>query len=178
MKLLILDLDETLIRAVEEPLVYQADFRAGNYHVYKRPYLDQFLSFCQESFRVGVWTTAGSDFAQIVVDNIFPNDFPLEFSWSRTRCTKAYDTERMQPYYIKNLAKLKRKGYQLEKMIMVDDTPQKLEKNYGNLVRVSEWVGDRTDKELLWLREYLAELDKVENIRTVEKRGWQTRYQV
>lgn len=33
--LLILDLDETLIYATEEPLEWEADFRVGHYHVYQ-----------------------------------------------------------------------------------------------------------------------------------------------
>jgi len=82
----------------------------------------------------------------------------------------------MQPYYIKDLAKLKRKGYCLEQMIMVDDTPQKLERNYGNLVRVKEWLGNTEDNELLLLKKYLTDLKDINNIRQVEKRGWQSRY--
>ena len=62
-KLLILDLDETLIHATEKPLENKADFRTKLYHVYKRPYVEMFLEFCQEHFLVGVWTTAGTDFA-------------------------------------------------------------------------------------------------------------------
>ncbi|MDQ4120460.1 MAG: hypothetical protein M3209_03335 [Acidobacteriota bacterium] len=38
-KLLVLDLDETLIYATEEELERKADFRAGQYLVYKRPFL-------------------------------------------------------------------------------------------------------------------------------------------
>ncbi len=42
-KLLILDLDETLIHATENELNFSADFRFDRYFIYKRPYLDQFL---------------------------------------------------------------------------------------------------------------------------------------
>lgn len=82
----------------------------------------------------------------------------------------------MEAYYIKNLKKLKRKGYHLEEIIMVDDTPRKLVKNYGNLVRVTEWLGDMEDNELLLLMQYLSDLKNVKNIRTIEKRGWQNIY--
>ena len=84
----------------------------------------------------------------------------------------------MEPYYIKNLSKLKRKGFRLEHIIMVDDTPKKLEKNYGNLVRITEWLGNIRDKELLKLIKYLTDLKEAENVRTIEKRWWQTHYQL
>ena len=176
LKLLILDLDETLIHATEEPLTYQADFKTELYLVYKRPFVDKFLEFCFQNFKVGVWTTAGNEFAEEVVQNIFPSDFTLEFLWSHQRCTRVFDSETLEVYYIKNLKKLKRQGYSLEEMIMVDDTPKKLERNYGNLVRVAEWLGEQSDRELLLLIQYLDYLKNIENIREIEKRGWKNRY--
>ena len=53
---------------------------------------------------------------------------------------------------------------------MVDDTPKKLERHYGNLVRIAEWLGDANDSELLILKEYLLELKEVSDVRKVEKR--------
>ena len=82
----------------------------------------------------------------------------------------------MEAYYIKNLKKLKRKKYCLKEIVMVDDTPRKLERNYGNLVRVTEWLRDTNDNELLSLMQYLADLKNVENVRKIEKRGWQNYY--
>lgn len=177
MKLLILDLDETLIYATEQKLERECDFQTELYHVYKRPHLDTFLAFCAEHFQVGIWTTAGANFADIVAANILREDYPLQFLWSRKRCTRAYDSELTEHYYVKNLAKLKRKGYKLEHVIMVDDTPRKLERNYGNLVQIKEWFGDPRDQELLRLMNYLMNLKEVEDIRTVEKRLWHINYQ-
>lgn len=176
MKLLILDLDETLIYATEEPLERRADFQTELYHVYKRPYVDEFLAFCRENFLVAVWTTAGAEFAQDVVEGVFPSDYPLQFLWSRERCSRTLNADTGERYLVKNLAKLKRKGYRLEEVLMVDDTPTKLERNYGNLIRVSEWLGDPADSELLALMGYLVELKRVPNVRTLEKRGWQRRF--
>jgi hypothetical protein len=44
-KLLILDLDETLVYATEEKLERQEDFIVGQYYVYKRPFYTSLLSF-------------------------------------------------------------------------------------------------------------------------------------
>ena len=177
LKLLILDLDETLIHAREQPLEREADFRTDFYFVYTRPFIDEFLEFCCQNFKVGVWTTAGEYFASDVVGNLFAEDYPLEFVWSHQRCTRVFDSEFLDYYYVKDLKKLKRRGYCLEKMIMLDDTPRKLERNYGNLIRITEWLGDLGDRELLFLIEYLTELKNVRNVRKIEKRGWKNRYQ-
>ena len=176
MKLLILDLDETLIYATEKPLERRADFQTELYYVYKRPHVTEFLEFCREHFSVAVWTTAGAAFAEEVVEKVFPSGYPLEFLWSRERCTKVYDADELEHYLVKDLAKLKRKGYRLESTLIVDDTPRKLERHYGNLIGVTEWLGDANDSELLILTEYLLELKEVSNVRNVEKRGWQRRF--
>ncbi|MAZ66240.1 MAG: hypothetical protein CMF25_03950 [Kangiellaceae bacterium] len=177
-KLLILDLDETLIHAVEAPLERPHDFETELYYVYKRPYVHEFLEFAKDLFEVAVWTSAGSDFAQTVYENVFGENYELQFMWSRERCTQYFNPEYYNHEYVKNLAKVKRRGYGLEDVIMVDDTPAKLRKNYGNLVRIEEFVGDPADKELLRLQAYLVDLEKEDNMRKVEKRGWASRYSV
>jgi NLI interacting factor-like phosphatase len=58
---------------------------------------------------------------------------------------------------------------------MVDDSPEKLIRNYGNLVRVAPFFGNKTDEELLLLMGYLKELKNVDSIRTLDKRGWKSK---
>jgi TFIIF-interacting CTD phosphatase-like protein len=52
----ILDLDETLIHAAEEPLGHEHDFLIGTYRVYRRPHLAEFLTSCSAAFRLAVST--------------------------------------------------------------------------------------------------------------------------
>lgn len=52
-KLLVLDLDETLVFSTEQELHRSADLRVSGYHVYKRPYLDAFLDYAFANFGVG-----------------------------------------------------------------------------------------------------------------------------
>ena len=77
---------------------------------------------------------------------------------------------------MKDLKKLRKRGYDLRQIIVVDNTPQKLNRSYGNLVRIDDFTGDRSDKELRRLMSYLEELAAAENIRSIEKRGWTMRY--
>jgi len=58
------------------------------------------------------------------------------------------------------------KGIGRESIIAVDDTPQKWERSYGNLVRVKPFEGKETDNELKYLLLYLDKLRYEENIRS------------
>lgn len=171
-KLLILDLDETLIYATEASLPRQADFLLEPYYIYKRPFLDVFLKNCLDWFEVAVWTSSTPSYAIAIVSAIFKNPKTLSFVWASDRCTVVYDLEWFEYYNRKNLKKIKRKGYRLESIIAVDDTPKKWERSYGNLVRVNPFEGDETDDELKYLLLYLEQLRYAENIRSVEKRFW------
>ena len=174
-QLIILDLDETLVYATQHELHYAYEFMAGPYFVYARPYLDEFISYCFDNFSVAVWTSSGSDYAEAVTNEIFSNKQSLKFIWSRERCVRRFDHHRYDYFYIKDLKKVKRNsfiGFPLERVIMVDNTPRKLIRNYGNLIKVSSFEGDLRDDELLYLMEYLDQMKFEPNIRRVDKRGW------
>lgn len=171
-KLLILDLDETLIYATETSLSRKADFLVEPYYIYKRPFLDVFLKNCFDWFEVAVWTSSTPSYAIAIVSAIFEKPEALSFVWASDRCTVAYDIEWFEYYYRKNIKKVKRKGYLLESIIAVDDTPQKWERSYGNLVRLHPFEGDENDDELKYLQLYLERLKSAGNIRSLEKRFW------
>lgn len=173
-KLLVLDLDETLIHATEEPLDREGDFVVASYHVYTRPHLNEFLEFAFNEFDVGVWTSAGHEYASDVVSAVFKRATPL-FLFSSRRCTLRRDLSTGEYVPVKRLSKLKSLGYKLEHIIAVDDTPEKHKENYGNLVQVPEYKGEVHDTELPLLSEYLRSLASEPNIRVVEKRGWRSR---
>lgn len=72
-KLLILDIDETLIYGTEASLPREADFLVEQYHIYKRPFLNVFLKKCLDWFEVGVWTSSTPSYATAIVSAIFEN---------------------------------------------------------------------------------------------------------
>lgn len=169
--LLILDIDETLLYADKEGLERLADFYVGNYRIYLRPHLQTFLDYAFENFDVAVWTSSSASYATKIVNRLLSPGQMLEFLWCRGRCTRRFDEEEQTHYWLKNFKKLK-KRYRLEQVLVVDDTPQKHERNYGNLVRISEFTGNEDDDALLRLIPYLEQLKEVENVRAIEKRGW------
>ena len=103
-KLLILDLDETLIYATEEKLKYEPDFIVGQYFVYKRPFLNEFLSFCFDNFEVSLWTTATKNYAEEILQKILNKNQNLKFLWTLERCTIAFDEEEREHYFVKKNA--------------------------------------------------------------------------
>lgn len=160
-------------------LEHQCDFQCSDYYVYKRPYLNEFLSFIVSSYDIAVWTSSSSEYAKCIISNIFPSSYQLKFIWSRERCTKSYvhpsESIDVDPHiYIKDLKKIKKRGYDLNQILVVDDSPKQLQRNYGNLIRVNQYSGERDDDELKLLEVYLQALNKYDNIRIIEKRGWQS----
>lgn len=174
-KLLVLDLDETLVHASEWPLEREADLRIHAYHVYLRPHVAPFIAWTLAHFDVGVWTSSGRRYAEPLVERIFPAG-SLRFLWCSERCTLARNWTTGDYDWVKPLQKLKRRGHALESILAVDDTPSKHKRNYGNLVTIAEFTGDPTDIELPRLAAYLETLRDVPNVRTIEKRRWRERF--
>jgi carboxy-terminal domain RNA polymerase II polypeptide A small phosphatase len=171
-KLLILDLDETLIHATEKELQFSYDFKFDKYYVHKRPYLEKFLIDISKHFSIGIWSSADDNYVTEIVKSIKPENVELEIIWGRSRCSIKRDYDLDTYIFEKRLDKLKKKGFRLEQIIIVDDTPEKSRTNYGNAIYIQEFSGNTIDEELKHLHDYLLTLKNVENIRTIEKRGW------
>lgn len=67
---------------------------------------------------------------------------------------------------------MKRIGFDLARVLIVDDTPKKLERNFGNAIYVKPYLGESEDDELLRLSAYLRTMEVVDDVRPIEKRGW------
>jgi RNA polymerase II subunit A small phosphatase-like protein len=180
--LLILDLDETLIHASKSTLDREADFVIFHYYIYKRPFLDEFLTSIEAYFRIAFWSSASDDYVEQVVDAIYPEPNKKEFVWGRKRCTPRaiiIDDDHRYSYdeyghynYIKRLKKVKDAGYPLERVLVVDDTPHKINNSFGNAIYMKEFNGELDDRELKKLLHYLITLKDMANVRLIEKRGW------
>lgn len=76
---IILDLDQTLISSEatedhnfekykEKSKKFRYDDMDGYYIVYSRPYLQDFLDYIFENFKVTVWTAASKDYALFIIE--------------------------------------------------------------------------------------------------------------
>lgn len=185
-KLLVLDLDETLIHTVEsygiETEFQGFEIRDG-YYVNERPGVREFLERCFDRFEdVAVWTAGTRDYAMEILPRLCDvNNFA--FVWGRERCTwhrnldvnSAYVDSWRSEHWLKDISKIKRLGYAKEKILFVDDTAANFKRSYGNLVQVRPFEAiDLQDDELELLAEYLDELGPVTNVRTFDKRNWRS----
>lgn len=173
--LLILDLDETLIFGSEQRLNREPDFRIGPFYLYKRPHLDQFLKSVARLYEVAIWSSASEDYVDGISHHLMPMVGPLRFVWSRARCVQRLNPETFQYDYIKDLRKVQRLGFDLNRTLIVDDTPGKVCRNYGNAIYILPFEGSDDDNELIQLEHFVRSLHSVPNFRTLEKRGWRSR---
>lgn len=171
--LVIFDLDETLVRATGNPTLDPPDFMLDAFRVRRRPMLADCLRRVSRFADIALWSAASDSYVQEIVAQVVPADTVLRFVWGRSRCTRCYDTEHLEEYWVKDLKKVKRLGYALERVLIVDDSPEKAERHYGNYVRIAPFYGDLEDRALPQLAAYLERFAHVANVRTVEKRGWQ-----
>ncbi len=174
-KLLVLDLDETLVHATDIPLDRDPEQRVGPYSIYHRPGVHAFLQRCLSDFEVGIWTASTLSYALPVLAELLPRE-RLAFVWARGRCTQRYDPETHEYEHVKDLKKLRRRGYAKSKVLFVDDTPAKIARSYGNYIRIQPYLGSPEDAELSALSAYLDQLGPVDNVRRIEKRAWQRRF--
>ena len=166
-KLLVLDLDETLIHGSPESV--GGDFEAAGIPVFIRPGAQSFLEQMATTFELAVWTSASSDYAADIVNTLFP--IPPQFLWCRERCVRWFNPETCETEFVKDLKKLRRQGRNLAHVLVVDDSPEKLARSYGNLVRVPPFTGG-PDDILPRLAAFLMQLASEPDVRRVEKRGW------
>lgn len=180
-KLLILDIDETLIHSSEKQLDripdFELDFGLEKYFVYKRPGLQEFILQCSKWFRLAIWTSSGSDYAWEVIQNIFPGNYnlKLEFIFTRERCLFKRNPELDVIEVFKPLKKVKRKGFSLDSVLIVDDIAQTFKYNYGNGILVKEYRGEEDDIELSLLLKYLEMIRWEEDVRIIDKRQWKNK---
>lgn len=171
--LLVLDLDETLISAEDEVRGIPGEVAFAEHHVVPRPGLASFLSEVRAKFDVAIWTASTAEYAEPIVRHFIGE--PLVFLWDRTRCTLHSDINTREWVYIKDIKKLVRAGYAKERILIVDDTPAKIARSYGNYVRIAPFEGDLADEDLKFLAPYLVSIAGTENMRTLDKRGWRNR---
>ena len=159
--LVILDVDQTLIFASKESLNRKPDFEVFNYLVYKRPNLDEFINRLDKSFDIAIWSSAGNDYVNSIIEQLELN-IEVQFIWGRNEATQKrllndyYETGNdTEYYYVKPLKKVKRKGYDLERILIIDDSPHKSKLNYGNAIYPKPFKGEIEDNELIKLIEYL-----------------------
>ena len=168
-KLLILDLDETLIHSTATKLNLQEDFKFQKYYVYKRPHLTWFLTEVSKHFRIGVWSAADEQYVEKIVEQILPKNIVLEIMWGQSWCSFKEDIKGNYVHYEKRLLKLTKLNFKMESIILIDDNEENARINKENTILIKPFKGKETDNELKYLFDYLITIKDVENIAAIEK---------
>ena len=165
-KLVVLDLDQTLIYASMFSLERATDVELGLAHGYRRPGARAFVRACLERFRhVGVWTAATMEYATDAVAAVIDDPSRLSFVWAREQCTRAFDDATGEEYWAKDLAALQRAGHGLASIIVVDDDLVAWGEHRDNVLLVSKYRGALDDGELDSVLLRLDDLASAEDVR-------------
>lgn len=161
---MVIDLDETLVHSSFKPIP-NADFIVpveidGTVHqvyVLKRPHVDEFLKKMGELYECVLFTASLAKYADPVAD--------LLDKWNvfRARLFRESCVYHMGNY-VKDLNKL---GRDLQKIVIVDNSPASYIFHPDNAVPVKSWFDDTSDSELLDLIPLFEKLSKVDSVYTV-----------
>ncbi|WP_070360940.1 HAD family hydrolase [Duganella sp. HH105] len=158
--LLIFDLDETLVHATTAPLARAADFEFEQYFVYKRAFLFELLSIAKPLYDFAVWSSSSKEYVDAVVAEIFVG-FDVKFSWAVERCIQRVDAQSNGYVYIKDLRRVQSHGYSVERITILDDSPEKIARQPQNHLRIKPYDGLEGDRELLAIAEELVARSKI-----------------
>ncbi|GLD61490.1 uncharacterized protein AKAME5_001329700 [Lates japonicus] len=157
----VIDLDETLVHSSFKP-VNNADFIIpveidGTVHqvyVLKRPHVDEFLKRMGELFECVLFTASLAKYADPVSD--------LLDKWGAFRSRLFRESCVFHKgNYVKDLSRL---GRDLNKVIIIDNSPASYIFHPDNAVPVASWFDDMSDTELLDLIPFFERLSKVDDI--------------
>ena len=154
------------------PLARLADFRVGLYHVYRRPFLDEFLVVVADWFDLAVWSSATSTYVHDIVEHVFGASNTLHFVWPPGPLHPPFRPGVARALLREESVEASEAGIRTRQMLMVDDSPEKLAQHYGNHIRVSPFTGDESDTELRALLPFLGSLRTANDVRRIEKRSW------
>ncbi|XP_046461531.1 carboxy-terminal domain RNA polymerase II polypeptide A small phosphatase 1-like [Daphnia pulex] len=163
-KCMVIDLDETLVHSSFKP-ISNADFIVpveidGTVHqvyVLKRPHVDEFLRKMGELYECVLFTASLAKYADPVAD--------LLDQWGvfRSRLFRESCVFH-RGNYVKDLSRL---GRELQKVVIIDNSPASYIFHPDNAVPVASWFDDMSDSELLDLIPFFERLSQVDNVYTV-----------
>jgi carboxy-terminal domain RNA polymerase II polypeptide A small phosphatase len=154
-KLLIFDLDETLVHASPALLERASDFEVSPYFIYVRPHISEVLAALAPHYDFAVWSSSSQDYVDTVTARVFGTQFELKFAWSVERCVQRADPRSNSYVYIKDLRKVQSQGYEVSRITILDDSPEKIARQPKNHLPLRPYLGCEPDTELLRIADLL-----------------------
>lgn len=171
--LLVLDLDETLIYSSKKTLYQKYSFKVFSYYIYERPELKKFLTEIDKFYSLAVWSAGADVYVEKIVERIFSDEFQLDFVWGRSKCNFLGGANKEESSnYLKNLHVLKNYNYEMEQVLILDDTPRVCMKNLNQAIFPKPFYGETYDDELYALTKYLVKIANEENFLKLDHIKW------
>ena len=146
MKTLILDIDETLVHssfnATDEAdivLPIDIDGRTHNIFIQIRPGCQEFIVEMGKYFEVVIYTASLSKYANPLMDQLDPQNIAPQRLF-REQCSY------YQGMYVKDMQRV---GRELEKTIIIDNSPNSYQFQPENGIPILSWYDDPNDRELM-----------------------------
>jgi Dullard-like phosphatase family protein len=166
-KVLVLDLDETLVHATSKPMrnvrydvVVEVviDRIPCRFYVKKRPHVDLFLKQVCQWFDVVIFTASLRQYADPVIDHLDPKRL-LRKRMFRESCVNRAGV------YIKDLTQV---HSDLSKIAIIDNSPVAYSMQKENAIPITDWFGDNLqDEALLQLLPFLQALQFTADVRSI-----------
>jgi Dullard-like phosphatase family protein len=168
-KMLILDLDETLVHSCLKPIqgnghiiqpdIYlQVKFHSNYHNVYvlKRPFVDEFLEEMSKYYNLIIFTASVQEYADPLLDQLDKKKL-IKLRYYRNSCTLDKNGK-----FVKDLSTLYK---DLSNVILLDNNPISYSYNKSNGLPIITWHFDKKDKELKKLIRVLQFLSNVKDVR-------------
>jgi RNA polymerase II subunit A small phosphatase-like protein len=162
-KCVVIDLDETLVHSSFTPvsnpdfvIPVEIDGTIHQVYVMKRPFVDEFLQKMGELFECVLFTASLGKYADPVTD--------LLDKWGVFRARLFRESCVFhRGNYVKDLSRL---GRELNKVVIVDNSPASYLFHPRNAVPVVSWFDDMSDRMLLDLIPFFEDLAKADDVYT------------
>ncbi|CAG9856245.1 unnamed protein product [Phyllotreta striolata] len=176
-KVLVLDLDETLIHSHHDGVVRQTvrpgtppdfvlkvtiDRHPVRFFVHKRPHVDFFLDIVSQWYELVVFTASMEIYGAAVADKLDAGRGILQRRFYRQHCTPELGS------YTKDLCVI---GSDLSSVFILDNSPGAYRAYPDNAIPIKSWFSDPTDIALLNLLPVLDALRFTADVRSVLSRN-------
>lgn len=166
---LVLDLDNTLVYSTtKEPLYFDhkinINYNGKHQHVWiiERPYLHYFLNEMSRKYELVLFTAGIRQYGIKVLKEI-DKSRRITYFLDRRFCRSIGKTLKNQDLFSKDIRIL---GRRIDKTLLVDDRDYSFCFDYTNGILIPMFNGDRNDRCLLELTEYLSYCSNLDDIRT------------
>jgi len=176
-KVLVLDLDETLIHSNHDGVVRPSvkpgtppdfvlkvtiDRHPVRFFVHKRPHVDFFLSVVSQWYELVVFTASMEIYGTAVADKLDGNQGMLRRRYYRQHCTLDFGS------YTKDLSAI---CSDLSSIFILDNSPGAYRAYPDNAIPIKSWFNDPSDTALLNLLPVLDALRFVSDVRSILSRN-------